>query len=192
MRRTAAIVVGILLALCCLASTLGGLLYLYWPRSVSKPVVLISSPRQGQEVQVGEAVPIHAIARDAVRVSRVEFWADGQLREAQESSLPEGTSPFPLVAVWHPESPGNHTVVVRAFNTQDARSYASVSLSAVAVTDGDGDGVADGSDLCPDLPGFGTSAGWRCSAGLHRASHPPATREHRWLRASGPGLLETP
>ena len=137
MGRRAAVAVVLLLALCCVASVIGGLLYVWWPRAVTKPVVLISSPRQGEEVRVGEAVRIHAIARDSARVVRVELWADGELREAQGSSLPDGVSPFPLVAVWRPTSPGTHTINVRAFNTDDARSYASISLEAVVAANPD-------------------------------------------------------
>jgi hypothetical protein len=159
MRRTAIIALLAILGVCCLATVLGGLLYLWWPTAGTKPVVLISSPRHGEVVQVGEAVSIHAIARDSVRVGRVEFWADGELRDAQNSSLAEGTSPFPLVASWQPLSPGSHTLTVRAFNTEDARAYASVTVEAYEVVDRDGDGVADEVDSCPDEPGFGTSAG---------------------------------
>jgi hypothetical protein len=159
MRRTAAIVVVLLLVLCCVALAVGGLLYLWRPGSATKPVVLISSPEQGEEVQVGEAVSIHAIARDSAKVVRVEFWADGELQAAQNSTVSVGISPFPLVAVWWPPSPGTHTLSVRAFNADEARAYASISLQAVDVADGDGDGVSDESDLCPDEAGFGTSGG---------------------------------
>ena len=159
MRRTAVVVVGLLSALCCIVVAIGGALYLYWPRAVSKPVVLISSPRQSEEVRVGETITVHAIARDRAKVVRVELWADGELQAAQNSSMSEGISPFPLVAVWRPSSPGAHTVTVRAFNTHDARTYASVGFVAVGVTDGDGDGVSDENDACPDQAGLGTSRG---------------------------------
>jgi hypothetical protein len=159
MRRTAAIVLGSLLVVCCLASTLGGLLYLYRPRAVSKPVVLISSPRQGEGVRVGEAVAVHAVARDSASIARVELWVDGELSEAQNSRLPEGTSPFPLVARWQPVSPGSYTLTVRAFNTQDSRAYSSVTVEAYQVVDRDDDGMPDENDVCPEEPGFNQSLG---------------------------------
>jgi len=159
MRRGVLVLVAVLLALCCATAVVGGLLYLWWPRAVTKPVVLISSPAHGEEVRVGETVSIHAIARDRASVARVEFWADGELREAQNSSLVEGTSPFPLVANWQPLSPGSHTLTVRAFNTEDARAYSSVTVEAYEVADRDGDGVPDEGDSCPDEPGFGPSEG---------------------------------
>jgi hypothetical protein len=159
MRRTSAVVMALLLVLCCAALAIGGLLYLWQPRGVTKPVVLIAAPGQGEEVRVGETVSIHAVARDGAKVVRVEFWADGELQAAQNSSLAGGISPFPLVAVWRPSTPGTHSLSVRAFNAEDARAYASVSVEAVEVADRDGDGISDESDACPDQAGWGTSGG---------------------------------
>jgi hypothetical protein len=153
MRRVATIVIALFLVLCCVALAVGGLLYLWRPGSVTKPVVLISAPGQGEKVRVGEAVSIQAIARDSAKVVRVELWADGQLQEGQNSTLSEGISPFPLVAAWRPSTPGDHTISVRAFNAEDARAYASISLHATEPADGDGDGVPDESDSCPDQAG---------------------------------------
>jgi len=161
MRRMAAIVVALLLVLCCLAAVAGGVAYYFRvPAVEARPVVLIGSPGQGDEVQVGEAVVVQAIARDeTARVVRVELWADGQLLEAQRSTLPEGISPFPLLTRWEPSSPGTHTLAVRAFNVDDARSYTSIGVEAVEVPDRDGDGLADEDDPCPDEAGMGTAAG---------------------------------
>jgi len=160
MTRIAAIVVGLLVVLCGLV-VVGGLAYLFFlvPRAEAQPVVLIQSPGQGDEVQVGEAVLVQASARDQTGVVRVELWVDGQLRQSQGSTLSEGTSPFPLVTRWEPSSPGTHTLAVRAFNSEDARSYVSLSVNAVEVPDRDGDGVLDEDDACPDEAGMGTAAG---------------------------------
>ena len=113
MRSMAAIVVALLLVLCCLAAVAGGVAYYFRvPAVEARPVVLIGSPGQGDEVQVGEAVVVQAIARDeTARVVRVELWADGQLLEAQRSTLPEGISPFPLLTRWEPSSPGTPAAV---------------------------------------------------------------------------------
>jgi hypothetical protein len=159
MRRTTVVVAGLLLVLCCAASATGALLYLYRPRAASKPVVLISSPRQGEDVRVGEAVAIHALARDRANIARVELWVDGELWKAQNSSFPHGTSPFPLVSSWQPASPGAHTLAVRAFNTEGVRAYSSVMVEAGQEADRDDDGIPDEGDLCPAEPGFGPSLG---------------------------------
>jgi hypothetical protein len=160
MRRAAFVVMGLLLALSCAAASIGALvLYPYRPGAVSKPVVLISSPRQGEEVGVGEAVVIHALARDSASISRVELWVDGELWKGQDSPLPGGASPFPLVAHWKPVSSGSHTLTVRAFNTEDVRAYSSVTVEARQEADRDDDGIPDERDLCPDEPGFGPALG---------------------------------
>jgi len=159
MSRIAAIVVALLVVLCGLAAV-GGLAYFFRvPAVEARPVVLIGSPGQGAEVQVGEAVLVQASARDQTGVVRVELWVDGELRDSQGSTLPGGTSHFPLVTRWEPPSPGPHTLAVRAFNANDARSYVSLSVEAVEVPDRDGDAVADEDDACPDEAGSGTAAG---------------------------------
>jgi hypothetical protein len=160
MRRTAAIVIGLLLVVVCGLAAVGGLVYFFRvPVEEARPVVLIGSPGQGDEVQAGEAVVVQAVARDEAGVVRLELWVDGELLESEGSTLPEGTSPFPLVTRWKPSSPGTHTLAVRAFNANDARSYVSLSVEAVEVPDRDGDGVADEDDSCPDEAGMGTAAG---------------------------------
>jgi hypothetical protein len=99
-RRGVILAVSAFTVLCCLVSTAGGLAYLLWPRAVARPVVLIRSPRQGEQVEVGQEVTVRSIARDASKIVRVELWVDGQLQESQVSTLPGGISPFPLLADW--------------------------------------------------------------------------------------------
>jgi hypothetical protein len=160
MRRAALIVFALLVSACCLVAAVGGLAYfLYVPTVEARPVVLISSPGRGEKVEVGEAVVVQASARDDTGVVRVEFWVDGELLEARRSPLPEGSSPFPVVTRWQPSSPGTHTVAVRAFNSEDASAYVSMSVEAFEVPDRDGDGLADEDDSCPDEAGLGTAAG---------------------------------
>jgi hypothetical protein len=121
--------------------------------------VVIRSPGYGERVPVGETATIHSIARDEGKLLRVELWVDGQLLESQTSALPEGTSPFPLLAEWQPSSPGTHVLVARAFNAQGGRGQALISVEAIEETDRDGDRVADESDVCPDEPGSATADG---------------------------------
>ena len=83
MRRRAVVLVGVLLAVCCMASAVGGLAYRLWPRPVAKPVVLINSPGYGEQVDVGERVAIRAIARDEAKVTLVELWVDVELTRVE-------------------------------------------------------------------------------------------------------------
>jgi hypothetical protein len=127
--------------------------YFLRPKAAGLPLVLIDSPRHGEQVEVGREMTIHAVARDAGKVARVELWIDGQLHQAQDSSLPGGTSPFPLLVRWQPTSAGNHTLTARAINTQGGRAQAAISVQAVQGTDRDGDSVDDSVDACPDQRG---------------------------------------
>jgi hypothetical protein len=92
---------------------------------------VIDSPRQGDEVVVGQAVQIFATGQDPSGIARMEVWVDGGFVISQDSALPDGTSPFPVMANWEPTTPGNHTIVVRAYNMADASGQASVSVNAV-------------------------------------------------------------
>ncbi|MDH4207872.1 MAG: Ig-like domain-containing protein [Anaerolineae bacterium] len=159
MRRGIVIAVAVLLGLCLVLSAAGGLAYLLWPRAVARPMVLIKSPRHGEQVEVGQTVTVRSIARDEGKVARIELWVDGQLQDAQTTSIPGGISPLPLAASWEPLSPGTHTLTVRAFNPQGGRGHASINVEAVEETDRDGDGVAGLVDACPDEPGSATAEG---------------------------------
>jgi hypothetical protein len=135
--RTITIVVVVLVVLCILAAALGGLAYWYFyggvptVEAVVEPTVLIDSPNQGDEVVVGEVVQIFATGRDPTGIARMELWVDGQFVTSQASALPDGTSPFPLLANWEPTTPGNHTIVVRGYNMADASGQASISVNAL-------------------------------------------------------------
>jgi len=124
----------------------------------AKPVLLITSPRSGQEVAVGEPVMVHAVASGADEITRVELWIDGRLHASQESSLPDGTSPFPLVALWQPVVAGPHTLVARAFAPGE-RAQAVVEVEATGGGDRDSDGLPDDVDGCPDAPGVPSADG---------------------------------
>jgi hypothetical protein len=153
-RVTLPLLIG-LLGLCGLLAVAAAAGYFFlWPREVARPLVLIRSPRYGEQVEVGQQVTVHSVARDEGKVTRVELWVDGQLQEAQTSPLPGGTSPFPLLARWQPSSPGTHALIARAFNARGVRAQASINVEAIELADRDGDEVADEADACPDEPGL--------------------------------------
>lgn len=129
------------------------------PAAPSRPAVSVRVPGQGAQVFVGQEVLFQAIARSQQRIVRVELWADGQLLEVQRSSQPQGTSPFSLVTIWRPATPGTHTVTARAFDVRGGRSHASVTMQAVAEADRDGDRIADAADACPDDAGWSGAQG---------------------------------
>ncbi|MEW5717181.1 MAG: thrombospondin type 3 repeat-containing protein, partial [Chloroflexota bacterium] len=126
---------------------------------VTHPSVLINSPRNATRVSVGQDTIIQAIARDDQKIKRVELWVDDKLQDAQDTNVSGGISPFPLTMTWRPTISGTHTVVVRAFNSEGARSHATISVQALASADRDGDGVLDSRDACPDQPGTEAARG---------------------------------
>ncbi|MBN1180346.1 MAG: thrombospondin type 3 repeat-containing protein [Anaerolineae bacterium] len=162
--KVAAIVL-VLVAACLLVAVAGLVGYSMLQRQQSErqaeggPAVQFSSPPAGEPVAVGEMVVVHAVASDPAQVTRVELWIDGQLHQAQDTTLPGGISPFPLVSYWQPSAAGMHTLTARAFNAQGAHAQAVLVTEAVAEADRDGDGSPDGVDACPD------EAGWQSTAG---------------------------
>jgi len=133
--------------------------YFLVPRFIARPLVLINSPHNGNQLETGQSVTVQAVARDDIRVTRVELWVDGQLQQIETSSLEGGTSPFPLLTDWLPTSIGIHTLTVRAFNTQGGRAHASIDVEVVEGIDNDGDRVPNENDACPEQPGRADSDG---------------------------------
>lgn len=158
MKRGCLISLIALLVILCIAVAVVGYLVLQTP--AAQPLVQITLPHNGERVAVGQDTVIQATARgDAQKIKRVELWVDGQLTDAQSSNLPGGASPFPIVTNWRPPTPGAHSVVVRAFNTQGRQGQASINIEAVTSGDRDGDSVPDALDGCPDQPGLTTNNG---------------------------------
>jgi hypothetical protein len=84
-----------LVGLCGLLAVAAALGYYFlWPRPEARPLVLINSPRHGEQVEVGQEVTVRSVARDEGKVVRVELWVDGQLQESQSSSLPGGPTSY--------------------------------------------------------------------------------------------------
>ncbi len=158
--RMPCILIGAALGLCILI-TLGGATayyFLYLPSETS-PLVLIHAPQNGDILDVGQTITIHAAASDPRKIVRIELWVDGQLVKAETSNVSGGISSFPLLAGWEPESTGAHTITVRAFNPHGRRGNSTVSVSVAALIDADNDKVPDGIDRCPDVPGSSLSTG---------------------------------
>lgn len=147
-------VVGLIGLCCLLAVVVAGGYYYFSNQEASRPVVLINTPKNGESFDVGQTVVVQSVARDEGKVVRSEFWVNDELQHMETSSLEGGISPFPMMVDWRPDAPGEHTLTVRAFNSQGARAQASINIEAIQREDSDGDGVPDADDLCPDQPGL--------------------------------------
>ena len=151
MKRGCLIFVLVLFLIVCLALALAG--WFWFTTQPTKPMIQISSPRDGERIQWGQTTHIQAMARDNQKIRRVELWIDGALHDAQNSTVPGGVSPFPVTLNWQPTTPGAHTIIVRAFNPRGGHAQGIVTIEAIQSADRDNDRVPDTTDLCPDQPG---------------------------------------
>ncbi|MFL7793756.1 MAG: Ig-like domain-containing protein [Anaerolineae bacterium] len=175
------IVVAGLCSLVAMASA-AGIWYLRQPRQADAgPKVLIQSLRHGQQVAIGQRLPIQVTASAESNIKRIELWVDGNLYEAQTSIRAEGAPLLPMTAYWQPDSPGTHTLIARAFDAQDNRVSVSVQVTGILQSaqdddestlsddagvievnvsaDTDNDDVPNAADPCPDEAGPAGSDG---------------------------------
>jgi hypothetical protein len=133
-----ALAVVLVLLVVCVAAAGGILVYrpeLLRPQTSSVavaegPVISIDSPSHGDRVFVGQAVQVFATGHDSDKIERMQLWVDGQMVISQASALPGGTSPFPLLAAWVPDTLGNHTIVVRGYDMSGVPGQASLTVFA--------------------------------------------------------------
>ncbi len=95
------------------------------------PLVLIQTPDNRAQVNLGEEVSLHATARSQNGIARIELWADDALVLAQDTPEDEILSPAVLHTYWEPLTTGSHTLVVQATSNNGVRGQATVSLYAV-------------------------------------------------------------
>lgn len=86
------------------------------------PSVIITSPVNGTEFDVGQRVVVQATATDAIGVVRMELWVGGQRVTQAVSPVEKGQSPFTAVLNWTPTVEGSYSLSVRAFNATGRQS----------------------------------------------------------------------
>ncbi len=98
----------------------------------SVPVVVITTPVNGSQAQVGQATVIQATASDPAGVVRLELWVSGSKLEEVRSPAPQGQSTLTASIPWTPTAPGNYTVEIKAYNTNNrVNQPASINVTAV-------------------------------------------------------------
>ncbi len=90
----------------------------------SKPTVEILAPPSGTEVGLGQEVEVEYRAADATAVLRAELEVGGQVVDVQKSPVAEGQPSLTGVLRWTATSPGSHSLVVYAYNSDRAQSEA--------------------------------------------------------------------
>lgn len=125
----------------------------------SRPLVLIHSPVNHEQILSGEAVVIHATARSKRGVTRMELWLDDRLFAVQPAGETGAQSPFVLNEPWLATVSGPHVIQVRAVSANGVEGQATITIevsgSAQApmhtVTDGETlEGIAEEFGLTPE------------------------------------------
>ncbi len=120
----ASFLVLLVIAAALLACDLGSVL----SPSPTKPVVTITAPAHGAQVNMGQEVLVQASATDAKGVVRIELWVNGQLHATAQSPSPQLS--HTAVLKWTPSTAGSHTLLVKAINVSNLSS----DPAAVTVT----------------------------------------------------------
>ncbi|MBU2611273.1 MAG: LysM peptidoglycan-binding domain-containing protein [Chloroflexi bacterium] len=80
------------------------------------PIVLVTEPVSGAYVPAGTHLSVSATALGKSPITRVELWANGELKETQENVRPEGDSTFYAHFALLIPSEGAHFLTVHAVN----------------------------------------------------------------------------
>lgn len=95
----------------------------------SKPVVIIASPPSGSLYAVGEKVVVQSTSTDLVGVTGVALLVDGAQVREDPSPVQQGQAQFSLIQEWVADQPGQHTLTVRATNTQGATAESGIIVN---------------------------------------------------------------
>ncbi len=151
------LLVGLVVA-ACLLGAIGYLAYnrILVPRSLARrdaarPTVAILAPQHGAQVPVASNIVVQVEGRVLTgQVVRLQLWADGELVGERSGAATQLDGQW----TWQPRTPGDHTLIARAYNEQHDDGVATVRVTAIEAADADQDGVPDQADTCPDRPGL--------------------------------------
>jgi LysM repeat protein len=97
----------------------------------SRPLVLIHSPINHEQAQFGEGMLVHATARSARGVKRMELWVDDLFIAARDNPTQGPASPLVISESWTPSSMGSHVLVVHAVSADGVDGQATIIVEAV-------------------------------------------------------------
>ncbi len=95
----------------------------------SRPLVLIHSPFNHDQVRVGEQVLVHATARAGNGLARVELWVDDVLVATRDASEVKPTT-MVLSSDWLATMEGFHILVVRAVAANGVEGQSTITIQA--------------------------------------------------------------
>ncbi len=94
-----------------------------------KPNAIITSPPSGSTFHEGEDIAVQSVSTDAKGIDHVDLLVDGQVVRTDKTSSPQ--EQFTLIQTWK-ATQGSHTILVRAYNTQNVGSDpAAISLQVL-------------------------------------------------------------
>lgn len=97
--------------------------------------VFIVDPPMGSQTPLGIPVTINAKAIGPQSFLSMELWVDGQMFEVYGDSS-GGSTPLSSVFTWIPETPGAHSLVARAINSEAQSIYSTSVVVLATVNDG--------------------------------------------------------
>jgi Ig-like domain from next to BRCA1 gene/Bacterial Ig domain len=94
----------------------------------ANPTLVINSPPSGSSFLEGDNVSIQSTAAVSRGITRIDLLVDGNTIRTDSSPVAHGQLQFSAVQTWKAAGVGNHTVIVRAYNTSGASSDAGLNL----------------------------------------------------------------
>jgi len=82
------------------------------------PVVTFTEPEPGTELPLNSSLLVFVTARDEKGVTRIDLFVDGQPVISQSSPDPDGVTPFSLIHPLIADTPGDFSIVARAYNRE--------------------------------------------------------------------------
>lgn len=113
----------------------------------TKPTVIIASPPSGSVYSLEEEVFVQSVSTDPAGIISVALLADGENVREDPSPVAQGQAQFSVIQSWKPTAPGEHTLTVRARNSQGATSEAGIIVQ-----------VQEGSASVPTVVAIATPA----------------------------------
>ncbi len=101
------------------------------PIATGAPEVVIGSPDNGDEVNLGDDILVSAIATDSVGVTSVQLFADDTLVKTLPSQNPDGDLNFPVVLDYEPRTAGELQLEVIAYRGTTASDPATLTITVL-------------------------------------------------------------
>lgn len=156
------------------------------PQEAGRPQVTITAPSTGDEFIVDEQLFVRAQATDALGVTRVQLFANGQIVKTVSSESLEGQQALDATLDYTPRSAGQVTLRVLAFRNAIASEPSEIVIDVVEDRDdivvttrpdtGSGSGGSGGSGG-PVIPDDGVCRALT-NVGLNMRTQPTTTRDN--------------